>query len=128
VLPEGNHEDRCRAGGLAERTSLGFFMSKVQLHLISIDSRSAGLAWVSLAPATPDCENRTAVPKPGKPHGIHPLRSSLGRFHVQRMLCAAAWLCVTIPIAEAARRLRGLVQHVLTFRDKTLYVRLHECN
>ena len=83
-------------------------MNKPQSHLISLDSRSAGLARVCLALAKTDskaawqCRHQKNY------------RADLNRHPLAFLSLTSAmpgWAAPhTIPIAEAAQRLRGLVQ------------------
>jgi len=93
-------------------------MNKAQSHLSSCDSRSAGLARVCLALAKTDSETAWQCRYQGKTVGADLQPSPTGPSIVNQAQCSAGLRHVTIPIAEAAQRLRGLVQHVLSpWRD-----------
>ena len=84
-------------------------MSKAQLRLISFDSRSVGLARVCLALAKTDSKAAWQVAT-GKTIGTDLNLSSLGHSIFNQAQCPPRLRHQTMPIAEAARRLRGLVQ------------------
>ena len=89
-------------------------MNKPQSHRLPFDLRSAGL-W----------SQRQTQPRQLtlNPHGSIAIRENFrrrsqrpysGHFIFTHVPCSAALRHVTIPIAEAAQWLRGLVQHVLS--------------
>ena len=89
-------------------------MNKPQSHLISFDSRSAGLARVCLAPAKTGSEAAWQCRNQGKAIAADLNRHPLAILSLTKRPARRALRHVTIPIAEAAQRLRGLVQHVLS--------------
>ena len=93
-------------------------MNKAPSHLSWCDSRSADLARVRLAlPKTGSevawqCRNRRKTIGADLNH--HLLVAGWSGTTATLVPCSAALRQVTIPIAGAAQRLRGLVQHVLS--------------
>jgi len=89
-------------------------MNKAPSHLSWCDSRSADLARVCLAlpktgsEAAWQCRNRRKAI--GADLNQHPLGPTIAT----AAPCSAGLRQLTIPIAEPAQRLRGLVQHVLS--------------
>ena len=91
-------------------------MNKAPSHLSWRDSRSADLARVRLALSKTgsevawQCRNRRKTIGADLNHHL----PSTGRTIADVVPCSAVLRQVTIPIAGAAQRLRGLVQHVLS--------------
>lgn len=101
---------RRRSTGFVELTSLGFFMNKAPSHLISFDSRSAGLPRVCPALAKTDSKPTWQRRNQRKAIGVDLNRPPFGHCIFTKAPFPARPRHVTIPIAEAAQLLRGLVQ------------------
>jgi hypothetical protein len=85
-------------------------MNKAPSHLSALDSRSAGLARVCLALAKTDSRAACQCRNQGKTIGADLNRHPLAILFLTTRHARPGLRHDTIPIAEAAQRLRGLVQ------------------